>query len=343
MHFVTSLTVVINNRLVSTIHSVKTKYDSKHVGSTCDIVLPLNSLIEYQDGSGSQLVSYVLSEFKPGDPVTVFAAYDGYPRVTIFEGTVFEFKEGTPVTIKCIDYLALLSPTQDIAKYSGSMQTLITNVLNGAYSKAKTKTGISLLLPTVGIQLSNITFRSMSPWAILEYIKKGIGLNIALQEENLYVNVASNTQDVVYFDSSRNLFSCDLQQPDTIWQGYKVRAHFLQPNGVDDSLEIGDLEAGHMTEVYFYNVSGGLPVYNRLANEALVKVRQRKFSGHVSGYLYPSVKLFDRINYTDVRYPDRSGQYVVTELSHEISDKGFHQHMTWAYLLDALNTPNAIG
>lgn len=342
MHFIASLTVVINNRLVSTIHSVKTKFDSKHIGSTCDIVLPLNSLIEYQDGAHDQLVAYVLSEFKPGDPVTVFAAYDGYPRVTIFVGTVFEFKEGTPCTIKCIDYLALLGPTQNVAKYTGSMQTLITNVLNGVYSPSKTKTGVSLLLPTVGIQLSSITFRSMSPWAILEYIKKGIGLNIALQGNSLYVNVASNTQDVVYFDSSRNLFACELQQPDTIWQGYRVRAHFLQPNGVDDSLEIGDTE-GHLTEVYFYNVSGGLPVYTTLANEALVKVRQRKFSGKVSGYLYPFVKLFDRINYTDVRYPDRSGQYVVTELSHEIDDKGFHQHMTWAYLLDTINTPNAIG
>lgn len=339
MHFTTDLVVSIDGKTINTVHSVKTKFDSKHVGSTCDIVVPLNAQISYVDGTNDFLTSLIaptLTTFKVGDPVIITASYPNIngPSITIFSGTVYEFKEGTPCVIRCIDYLPLLGHMQNITSYTGSLKNLVTRILQG--------TGISLMLPTVDLNLYKITFRTISPWAILEYIKKMIGLNIALQGDQLYVNVASNTLRHVGYSSDANLYDCKLQQPDTIWQGYKVKAWFLKENGVRDSFETGDTD-GHLTEVYFYKVQADINTYTRLANEALIKIRQRKFSGHVSGYLYPEVHLFDRITYKDIRYPDRSGDYVVTEISHDISDAGFHCHMTWAFLLDVLNTPNAIG
>jgi hypothetical protein len=334
MHFTTSLSVIIGGKLIKTVHSVKTKFDSKHIGSTCDIVVPLNTQIEYVNGKHDQLTAYTLSAFKVGDPVSVTASYPntGFAPVTIFNGTVYEFTEGMPCSIRCIDYQNLLGHMQNITKYTGSLQGLIQKILAG--------TGVSLILPTVSMQLYQITFREMSPWSILEYIKKNIGLNISLQGTKLYCNVASNTLNTVIYRSDRNIYHCGLQQPDTVWQGYKVKAYFIQPNGVKDSFELGDND-GHMTEVYFYNVPTDLKTYQMLAASALDKCRQRKFSGEVNGYLYPDCQLFDKVQYTDVRYPDRNGNYVITELSHDISDKGFHRQMKWAYLVDFLNEPNA--
>lgn len=339
MHFTTDLIVIIDGKIINTVHSVKTKFDSKHIGSTCDIVVPLNAQISYQDEENDFLTSYIVpttTTFKVGDTVKITASYPNIngPYVTIFEGNVYEFKEGTPCTIRCIDYLPLLGHMQNISNYTGSLKNLVTKILQG--------TGISLILPTVDLQLFKITFRTMSPWAILEYIKKNIGLNISLQGNKLFVNVASTTLNHVIYASDRNVYSVNLQQPDTVWQGYKVKAWFIKENGIRDSLEVGDTD-GHLTEVYFYKVQADINTYTRLANEALVKVRQRKFSGHVSGYLYPDCQLFDRVSYTDIRYPDRSGDYVITELTHQIDDQGFHRHMTWSFLLDTLNLPNANG
>lgn len=334
MDFTTFLSVKIGERIIKTVHSVRTKYDSKHIGSVCDIVVPLNSQIDYLDGTHDFLTGYVLSEFKVGDAVLIQASYPntGLPLVTVFRGFLYEFKEGMPCTLRCIDYLPLLGHMQDLHYASISLKDLVTNVLKG--------TGISLILPTVDVHFVNITFRSCSPWSVLDYLKKMLGLNISLTGDRLYCNVASNTVNTVIYRSDRNLYACDLQQPDTVWQGYKVKAFFVKPNGVRDSLEIGDKD-GHLVNVYFYNVTGGTSVYSRLASEALVKVRQRKFSGKVRGYLYPDAQLFDKIQYTDVRYPDRSGSFVLTELVHDISDQGFHREMTWAFLTDFLNTPNA--
>lgn len=337
MFFATDLIVSINNQVLETVHSVKTKFDSKHIGSTCDIVCPLNSQIDYADGIHDFLPNQVLNKFKVGDKVNIKATYTNIsePYVTVFNGTIFEFKEGMPITIKCIDYIKLLGNVKDYRWKSITLQTLVMTILQG--------TGITPILPIPSMEFTNLTFRQCSPWQILTYIKKNIGLNISLQGDRLYVNVASNTLNKVIYRTDRNLHNNDgLQQPDTVWQGYKVKAWFLQPNGVRDSLEVGEGD-GHLTEVYFYNISGGLPAYQKLAAEALVKVKQRKFSGKVRGYLYPDCRLFDQVQYTDLRYPDRNGNYVVTELSHDISDKGFHREMTWAFLLDVLNTPNTNG
>lgn len=339
MFFNCDLIVTINGKTLNTVHSVKTKYDSKHIGSTCDIVCPLNSIIAYKDITGSDyfLPTSVLNEFQVGDTVSIQAAYTNIsqPYIAIFNGTVYEFKEGTPTTIKCIDYLPLLGHIQDYHWKSVTLQTLVATILQG--------TGITPILPIPSMTFTNLTFRQCSPWAVLTYIKKGVGLNISLQGNSLYVNVASNTLNTIVYRTDTNLFNnAGLQQPDTVWQGYKVKAWFLQPNGVRDSIEVGEGD-GHLTEVYYYNVSGGLPVWTKLANEALVKVKQRKFSGKVSGYLYPDCQLFDKVQYTDIRYPDRNGSYVITELSHDISEKGFHREMTWAFLLDVLNTPNTNG
>lgn len=328
MHFEAKFSVTIGNKLVKTIHSVNTKYDAEHIGASCDIALPLNSTMQYVDGKHDLITAYTLTAFKVGDPVTVIASYLGYPDVTIFQGNVFEFKEGMPCTIRCINYLSILGHIQN---FTGTItiKNLITQITKG--------TGINLMLPTIDLTLNKITFRSMSPWAILEYLKKNIGLNIALLDNsNLYCNVASNTLDTIVYKTDRNILTCELQQPDTVWQGFKVKAYFVKENGTKDSVEIGDTD-GHLTEVYFYKIAGGQPTYLKLANQALVRCRQRSFSGSVETLLYPVPKLFDKVEFTNVRYPDQSGNYVVTGIQHSLSDKGFRIKMKWAFLVDFIN------
>lgn len=333
MHFEVDYTVQIADKLVQTVHSVKTKYDSAHIGSTCDIELPLNCVLKYAGGTNATLTAYALSTFNPGDKVTVNAWYITeagviMQTVNLFTGYVFEFKLGFPLTIHCIDYLPLLQNLQNITSYTGTMKTLITNILAG--------TGISLILPTLDLTLVKISFKDMSPWGILDYLKKNIGINISLSGTKLYCNVASNTLNVIKFDSRYNVHSRGLQQPDTVWQGYRVKAWFINDNGTRNSIEVGD-STGHVVDVYFYKVQGGLPVYNKLAGEALNKVRQKKFSGQMGGYLYPMVGLFDRIDYTDFTYPQMNGSYVVTDIEHTLNDEGVLVNMRWAYLVDFLN------
>jgi len=314
--------------------SIRDKFDSTHVGATCEIVVPLNCVIEYVNSGSGYLTAYALDLFKTGDPVTVemwMIDESGVNKgiVQTFKGYVFDFKMGMPLTIKCIDYLPLLGHNKTISNYTGSLKNLIETILKG--------TGISLLLPTLDLQLVKWSCKTVSPWGILEYFKKALGINITLFGDKLYMNVASNTLKVVNFDSRTNVHRNELQIPDAVWQGYKVKAWFINNNGTRNSLEVGDPD-GHCTDVYFYKVAGGEPVYKRLADEALGKLKQRKYSGEVGGLLYPVIGLYDKVVYNDFRYPEKNGNYVITSYSHTFNDSGILVSMRWAFLTDFLNS-----
>lgn len=324
MYFQAIINVTIADKVLQTVSAVKTKNESTHIGSECDIHVPLNCRIQYKNGAHDFLTGYPQNLFKVGDPITITAQYIGMETITVFQGYVIDFIFGTPMTIKCSDYIFLLSQTTiDIEHKTITLKDLVTQILKG--------TGISLILPTLQLSLQNITFRLMSPAGILEYLKKEIGLNISLQGNQLYVNVASNTLQQVFYITSSNVIKSDLQKPDAVFLKYKVKAWFIKENGTRDSIEVGDAE-GHLEEVFFYRVAGGEPVYMKMAAEALNKVKQRKYKGIIETYLYPHCDLFWKAQYKDVRYPDRNANYTVVGMNYEIDEHGFHRKIKLAYL-----------
>lgn len=334
MHFDTILNVTIANKQVQTVVDVRTKNESMHIGSECDITVPINCRIQYLDGKHNFLTDYPQVLFNVGDPVSVMASYLGYPTVNVFQGFVTSFDYGMPMKIKCTDYLYNLNQgVVTISNYSGSMKNLLTTVLKG--------TGVTLLLPVFDLPLVNITFRLMSPAAILDYLKKEIGINISLQGSQLYVNVASNTQGVVTHSTGDiaskgvrpggNVITVNLQQPNTIFQNYRVRCWFIHDNGTRTSIDVGN-EGGRMREQWFYHIPNDPGLYQKLATEALNKVKMEKFTGNIETYLYPDCQLFDLANFTSIRYPAQNGQYVITANNFEIGRGGFHRKIKYSSL-----------
>lgn len=326
-----SVSVTIGDKSLQTIASIAANDDSATIGSNCDIIVPLNCRIQYQNGKKDFLTDYPKNLFKVGDKVNVVARYEGYPDITVFNGYVLDFKDGTPVKIQCVDNIYLLNQsTVSIAYKSITLKNLITRVLQG--------TGITLDLPVMEMTLENISFRLMSPAAILEWFKKELGINISLSGTGLYVNLASNTLDTVKLRSDRNVWGCGLQKPDSVFTRYKVKAWFFRQDGTKDSIEVGDSD-GHLREVFFYKIPRNEATYKQLANEALYQVRQRVYNGTLDTFLYPVAKLFDRLEYTDIRYPDRSGVYVCVGREFSADENGFHWKYKAAHL-SQLNIAN---
>lgn len=324
MHFNPSISVVINNKQLQTVAAVSVQNDSSHIGSDADIIVPLNCRIQYQDGAHDYLTDLPKNLFKVGDFVKITAQYEGYNTVNVFEGYVLDFIEGTPVKIKCSDYVYLLNQsTINVSHKTITLKDLITEVLKG--------TGIELLLPTFELTLKNITFRLMSPAAILEWLKKELGINISLSGKKLYVNVASNTLNVVKYSTDRNVIESGLQTPAAVFLKYKVKAWFIKEDGTKDSFEVGDKD-GHLHEVFFYRVPRDQKIYEKMANEALEKVKQHSYSGEITTYLYPDCQLFDKAVYTDVRYPAKNGNYVIIAVHFDINENGYHRKLKFAHL-----------
>lgn len=340
MYFVCKISVVIGNKQLTTVHSVHVKNDAKEIGSSCKLVVPLACRIQYTDGAHDFLTDLAKNLFKSGDAVTITAWYvdqlgNAMPTIQVFNGFVYEFIEGTPMTIDCMDNIFLLNQsTVNLSYKSTTIRQVMTDILKG--------TGISLILPTIDLTLQNLTFRIMSPASVLEWLKKEIGLNISLSGNKLYCNIASNTVNMVILNTTRNVVKSDLQKPEAVYLKLKVKAWFIMENGKKTSLEVGDT-GGELREVFFYRIPFSVARYTQLAQEALIKYKQMKFSGLIETLLYPDCGLFWKAQYTDKRYPDRNGNYTIVGMDFSLDEHGFHRHIRMAYLSDLNSSVNALG
>jgi len=358
MYFNAKILVTIGDKELKTVVSVSAKNDSAHIGAECDLVVPLNCRIQYTNGKHDFLTDYPKNLFQAGDAVIIKAKYEGFDWIEVFTGFVFEFIEGTPVTIKCTDYLYFLNkgifgsqrlllkknkkskistPSVGASFKSITLKNLCQKLIDFTNDtidhEASNTDHISLLLPVPDLTLQNITFAMMSPAAILEWLKKEIGINISLQGNKLYVNVASNTLNTVKYRTDRNVIGSDLQKPAAVYQSYKVKAWFIREDGTRDSFEVGDSN-GTMREVFFYRIKRDQALYQKMANEALAKVKQQKYSGSIDTLLYPDCNLFDEADYVDIRYPARSANYVIHGIDITLDETGFHRKLKLSFLTE---------
>lgn len=327
MHFVTHLNVTIAGQNLLTVCRVTTNNESAHIGSSCEIEVPLNCAIQYIDyvrGKIDYLNGLPQVLFKVGDQVTITASYDGYSTVQVFQGFIDNFVYGMPMKIRCADYIYNLNQgVVTISNATIKLKDLCTQILKG--------TGVTLILPVFDLTLTNITFRLMSPAAILEYIKKEIGLCITLIGSQLYVNVASNTRNMVIHRTDRNVLRTSLQQPNTIFQNYRVRCWFVNEDGTKNGFDEGNV-GGRMREQFFYAIPQDPAIRKKLATEALNRVRMEKFTGQIETMLYPDCHLFDLATYTSIRYPATNGQYVITAMNFDIGMHGFRRKIKYSQL-----------
>ena len=356
MHFNAHIEITIAGKLLKTIVAFNSKFDGHSIGGECEIIVPLNSRIQYVDGKNDYLTAYSKVLFNVGDSVLVRSKYEGYDWNIEFDGFIYDFKEGTPLTIKCLDYVyffnlgifgskrVLLKKNTKSKKSSPSvgcsfklislytlLQHLVDFVNDTIDVTSSSANHVELILPIPEMNLENVTFAMMCPSAILEWIKKELGFNISLIGNNLYVNVASNTLDKIEYTTSRNVKSSELQKAGAAFTMYKVKAWFIRNDGTKDSFEVGNSN-GQLREVFFYRVKRDAGIYEKMALEALEKVKQMKYNGNISTYLYPFPKLFAKAIYTDKRYPDKNANYVITYIETDISSSGYQRTLKLSFL-----------
>jgi hypothetical protein len=375
MYFNCNLSVTINGLPLSSIISAKTSNDGSKIGGYADIVVPLNSYIQYSNPNDltTYLTAVRIDQFSSGDPIVITASYDGYPTITMFSGYIFDFVLGMPCTIRCMDYIyffnlgifgagqvtttnkagtKIKNTGQGVNYKSISFKSLLQNLIafvntNIANLSSSSAQPVTLIGDVFDMTLTNITFISMSPAAILEWFKKELGLNITLYGNQLYVNLASNTNGAVTLRTDVNVIESKLQtvlQKSTKIKGIikaktlqsaferiRLKCWFIQSNGTRTFFEVGDPN-GIQEEHFFYKVKNTGTTYSDLAQAALLKAQQHHYRGSLELLLYPQCDLFWRVNYVDKRYPEKNGVYVIQGIYFELSERGFHRKLKVAWL-----------
>lgn len=245
--FINDLTKPINS-----IVSVDMHNDGNHIGASCEIVMPLSARIEHDDSENHFIINPVRYSYNTGDHVIVNAKYEGMESygnadgwVRIFEGFLYDFYEGTPLKIKCLDYIYWFNigiygsayvwtkKTTSTGKtkkgsikggegkqfasieFADLLQDLVdwTNTYIDGYNEENGTNfpDVTLIRPEFSFVLENITFTNMSPAAVLEWLKRELGFNISLTGTQLYANIASYTLNQVKLDSGINVLESNLQ------------------------------------------------------------------------------------------------------------------------------------
>ena len=251
MYLIGETQVVINEVTIQSVVSIDMHNDGNHIGSSCELVLPLNTRIAYS-GKDQFLMAQPQYLFNTGDHIVINAKYDGYESygdsngwVQIFEGFLYDFYETTPLKIKCVDFIywfnigiygADLVTTKKLTKagnitkgsikggqgksfvkieFADLLQDIIdwVNYNIDTYNEENGTSfpGVSLIRPEFSFELVNITFSNMSPAAVLEWLKRELGFNITLIGSQLYANVASFYTNTVKLSTDINVIESNLQ------------------------------------------------------------------------------------------------------------------------------------
>lgn len=328
MYFDCKLEVRIGGKLLETVTEIEISNDAAQIGANCEIVVPLTVRIQNE---GQYLIDNVRNLFKSGDFVQIWAWYLGMEKLQVFEGFIFDFLEGTPMKIRCLDYVYKLKlGVKNLSFPKARIKNVISKIIEGS--------GLTLMEPYVDFEVENLTFPNMSPAACLEWIKKELALTVTIIGQKLYFNIASNTLNEVKLKSDTNVIGISMQKPESAFQKFKVKAWIKKPNGTKEAVEIGD-EDGELREIKLMCVPKNTPkgkekknYHTKLMDNALEQVKMGHYNGKITTLLYPESDLFWAIDYTDVRYPERSAIYTVRAITISLSKDGFHRELTTAYL-----------
>jgi len=247
MYLSGKIQVIINGQTLDSVVSVEVHNDGNHIGSTCEITLPLNCRIRNSD---SKMIAPTRFLFNTGDHIIINAKYQGYESQgntggyqRVFEGFLFDFYESNPVKIKCLDFIYWFNMGIYGANYvftkakkgqikggtgkffaeiefADLLQDLIDWV-NDVIANSNDENGtgypaITLIKPEFTFKLVNIPFTNLSPAAVLEWLKRELGFNISMIGNSLYANVASFTRNHVKLNTQYNVIQSSLQSTNLI-------------------------------------------------------------------------------------------------------------------------------
>lgn len=312
---------------LSSVVSVAVDDSIDGIGARCEISCPLNALIQ-KDGE-DPFVAPVRSVFKAGDKVRVQAWYDGYKIRTLFEGYIFQIREGTPSTIVCEDNVYLLR----------------SGLLNKTWDRAvKLKEVLEYVCSSRGVEVSDdvidLTFtegyfiKDSSPLYVIQQFKSDLLLVITFREGKLVATSISATRgDTILLDSGINVIGCNIQQPDGVWKDFKVVVKYTDPKTKKvKTFTVGDQEG--QIKVAHYEGMSKEEAMKTVNTTVLDNLRTGMYEGTLTLLLYPEVKIFSLVEYTDRSFSSLNGTYRVKRNNLTINDNGCRQTLTLAQIAD---------
>lgn len=188
-------------------------------------------------------IAGMLGAIKVGDPVEIYAGYDGMERNKEFIGYVSEILPTTPVEIRCEDEMWQLRQKT----VSGSWPSItLTNLLKYLVPSAKVE--------CPDVVLSPFRLDAVTTTRALQILKDEYLLTIYFRDKTLFAGlpyIEKGLPEIVYH-FQKNALAKGLIYKHKADLKVKVKAISLLPDNKHITKEYGDSD-GDMTTLHFYN------------------------------------------------------------------------------------------
>lgn len=307
---------------------------------TCTVVLPLSpfvkrqqSMTEHGDGvaetaSGVKVNNLKQMPFKKGDSVIVKLGY-GQKKQEVFRGFVLQVNYSDKLSVECEGYSYLLREKYFSKSYqSTSLKMILSDLIAG--------TKIRLSPSSDDIPLTNVWFKNATGLKVLEWVKKELCCRVWFDGEYLYAGASK-------FASAN-----PTRKPTTtnLKVGWNVISADDLKKQVAEEVEINIVEkddtgkskrtkssGNRYSNVKEVKVRSGIP--SSFLTKAVKELQEEKdhegYEGTITLFGEPHVWKSDRISLSDDRFPERSGNYFVEQLSGEFGEGGFRRKLKLRY------------
>ncbi|MFV0378347.1 MAG: hypothetical protein ACK5JD_13720 [Mangrovibacterium sp.] len=318
--------VTLGNVQLNNISSFEVQESILDMSNTAKITIPRN----YAALDGK----FILEQFKVGDPMAIYAGYDGELALE-FKGYIREIESDYPLVIHCDDETYPLRQNDLVKSYpAATLRQVLTDIIPD---------GLSFNCPDVSLGRFQIDHESS--FQVLQRIKEDYGLYSRLQNGVLSVNLRDLTNS-----SGLTVHSYVLNPGDKIMnlvkknelkykrkEDYKlhVKVTALKPDGKKQTVEVGsktkDASLIQVTYPGTYSeaelLAYATSIYNKRCYDG--------YNGTITGFGTPRTHAGDALEISDKDEEQRSGRYLIEKVVISYDEgSGFSRENSLSYKLE---------
>lgn len=268
-----------------------------------------------------------------------------FERRLEFDGFVREVVGGFPTIIKCMDAAFILkfgTVTQSwpTATPLAALLQQMCDISNDAFAEYRSRNGLTApypnLIPDPDSMESEFVLKpatGVSPYDVLERVIVGMYKlygNVFVEGETARVYCGLGLPDTqvatVELDTSVNVVARNIIPSDMMFENFRVIVRFLE-GGEMKTIEKG-AENGIVYDLPF-TPSRSAAQMEQTALSVLAGLRAQRNKGTITTLLYPLVRLYDYVNFTDTIFTTLSGGYYVIGRKLTCGNgKGYYQTLT---------------
>jgi len=260
---------------------------------------------------GKTLVAGSNNLFKRGDKVEISLGY--YPEsARVFTGFVSAILPESPLVIQLEDAAYLFKQESLTVSYKETtLKQLLTDVCPIEFVSVEANLG--------GFRISNANFAQ-----VLNELKKTYGLTSWVRNSVLYCGLAyfpetSITHELVF---QRGVIDNSLEYMREDDVKIMVKAISIFGDNSKIEVEVGDPQGSQRTLTYYGLNESDL---RATAERELPKLRFEGYRGALTTFGTPTINHGDTIELTDLKFPERGGEYLVDEVTTTQGLSGYRQ------------------